>query len=298
MFGIGEFFALASAVAWAAAVIMFTRLGDKMPALELNLCKNLIGFTLILASALVFEGFALPDMSAFNWSLLIISGVMGIAIADTLYMKALNTIGAAQTGVVAVLYSPFVVFLSMIYLGETLAMMQWLGMLLVLLGIFIISREKTTKNKHHKHQWLGIFYGATAVFLTASSVVLIKPLLEQQPLFWSTALRLFAGLVGMFIFIIFSRRVTAVKQELARPHNWKAIVISSVLGTYLAMLFWLAGFKYTQANIAAILNETSSIFIVFLAWFVLKESLSWKKILGAALALVGVFLVLVFYQGD
>ncbi len=290
--GLGEIFSLASAVIWAFAVILFTRIGTRLPPFELNLVKNLIGFLLLLLTSLIIEGFALPLMDLQQWMILIVSGVIGIAVADTLYMKALNTLGAGSTGVIAALYSPFVVLLSMAYLGEALSFLQWLGLLAVLSGVLLISLEKPQKELPGSIRLKGILLGASSVFLTALGVVMMKPVLEQQPFFWSSSLRFLAGIIGMLIYLRFIGNWRVSVQIICAPQQWPTIIAASILGGYLAMTLWLAGYKYTDASIAAILNETTSIFIVLLAWLMLKESVSRTKILGCACAFIGVCLVL------
>jgi len=58
------------------------------------------------------------------------------------------------------------------------------------------------------------------------------------------------------------------------------------------MVFWLGGYKYTSAPVAAILNETASIFILLLAWIWLGERPGIRGLAGVALALGGVVLML------
>ncbi|MEE4246294.1 MAG: DMT family transporter [Kangiellaceae bacterium] len=289
---IGEIFALSSAMVWAVAVIMYTRIGDTMPALELNLVKNSIGFLLLALTAITFESHQLPTMSMTDWTIVIISGVIGIAIADTFYMKALNTIGAGSTGVVAALYSPFVIILSMLYLGERLSIGQWFGLISVLTGVVFISLDKPSKKLTNKLLWAGISYGVLAVFLTAFGVVAVKPILEQQPFFWSSTTRLAAGVISMLIYLVLAGRWHKTRIELTKPHHWRSIIIASVLGAYLAMTLWLAGYKYADASIAAVLNETTSIFIVLLAWLILKEPLTKLKVTGTLCAIAGVIMII------
>ena len=57
--GWGEFFALASALCWALAIILFRRSGDALPAFELNLFKNLVGFLLIVPTLFGAELFVM-----------------------------------------------------------------------------------------------------------------------------------------------------------------------------------------------------------------------------------------------
>ena len=65
------------------------------------------------------------------------------------------------------------------------------------------------------------------------------------------------------------------------------------MGTYIAMIFWIAGFKFGEASITAILNQTATIFTVLLAGLVLKETLSRSHLIGAAAAFCGCVLVLI-----
>ena len=64
-----------------------------------------------------------------------------------------------------------------------------------------------------------------------------------------------------------------------------------MIGSYVSMLFWLAGYKLTQASIASVLNETAAIFIVIFAWLMLGEPLNWRRIAGVILAFCGVVLI-------
>jgi len=290
--GLGEIFALSSALMWAIAVILFTKIGTRLPAFELNLIKNVIGALLLIITSWALESVLVPNFSMTDWLLVIISGFIGIAIADTLYMKALNTIGAGATGIVAALYSPSVVILSMFYLNESLGFMQWLGLILVLGGIIFISLDKSPQLDNKKHPIKGIAYAATSVFLTALGVVMIKPIVEQEPFFYVTGLRLTIGIVGMLAWLFLLRQHRQCWQRIKTIDQWPMVITASVMGSFIAMSLWLAGYKYTTASIAAILNETNFIFIVILAAIILKEPISRNKWIGSGLTIAGVVLVI------
>ena len=61
--GWGRFFALASAISWAVAVVLFRQSGKLLPAFELNLFKNTLGFLLLIPTLMLVEGLSLPDYS-------------------------------------------------------------------------------------------------------------------------------------------------------------------------------------------------------------------------------------------
>ena len=74
---------------------------------------------------------------------------------------------------------------------------------------------------------------------------------------------------------------------LQRRDLWKFTVPMALLGTFLATLFWIGGFKYETVGRAAIYNQLSTVSIIVLAWMILKEDLTHRKVAGVCLAVVG-----------
>ena len=291
--GLGEVLALACAMAWATAVVLYKYVGDSMGANTLNLVKNILGLCLLLPTALIFEGFSIPQLSLATFGIIFVSGYFGIAIADTLYLQALSYIGASRTAIVSSLYSPFVVLLSMFFLGERLALWQWLGFFLVMIGIFVVVYQRSNDKLDSRVLMKGALMAAFSIFLTAAGVVAMKPVLVNDGFFWIVSLRMLAGVLGMFVYLALRGHMKNTWQLIRHgDHKWRAIVIASFCGSYMALLFWLGGFKYTEASIASVLNETANIFIVLMAAMFLKEALNWRKVLGAILTFSGVIIFL------
>lgn len=290
--GLGEILAISSAITWAVAVIMFRHGGGKLSAFELNLFKNLVGLILLVPTTFVVAGFIPPDYSLLEWGLILLSGYLGIAIADTWYLRALQLLGAGRTGVVASLYSPMVVLLSMIFLGERLSSWQYPGFALVLCGILLVTWKHKKEQISRHDLFLGIGYGAAGVFTMAGGIVMVKDILENYEFFWTVILRLLSGTIGMMLVITWRRRWAFTMNSYRQPQPWFMLTVASIFGTYLSMMLWLAGYRYTTASMASILNETAAIFIVIFAWLFLKETLSLRKMLGIIIAISGVLLLL------
>ncbi|MBY6205239.1 DMT family transporter [Halomonas denitrificans] len=287
----GEFFSVACAAVWAMAVVLFRRSGETLPAFELNLFKNLLGVALLIPTVLLTEGLTLPTYSAAEWGLVAVSGVIGIAIADTWYLRALNLMGAARTGVTASLYSPFVILLSILFLGETLAPWQMAGFVLVLAGILLVTWRTNRMDVSLRALRLGVAFGAGSVLLMATGVVMVKPVLEGDDFFWTVLLRLAAGTVAMLALVAATGSAGRVMARYREPQPWRTIVVASFLGTYLSMILWLAGYRLTDASVASVLNETAAAFIVLFSWWVLKEELSPRRIFGVLLTFAGVSVI-------
>ncbi len=293
----GEVFALVCAMMWASAVVLYKHVGESMSANTLNLVKNILGLSLLVPTALLFEGIVFPSLSPSEWLILIASGYFGIAVADTWYLQALRNLGAGRTAIVASLYSPFVVVLSILFLSETLVAWQWLGFFMVLAGILVVVYQRNYQSVDRVALIKGITLAVASVFFTASGVVAMKPILVNDGFFWMVSLRMLAGVIGMLLFLMIKGQIASTYDVVVNgEHRWVHIVIASVIGSYLALLFWLGGFKYADASVASVLNETANIFIVLMAWLFLKEGLSKRKIIGAALTFSGVVVFLGLFE--
>jgi len=288
--GIGELFSILSAAAWAVGVILYRRLGENLPPLQLNFLKNCLVFLMLIPAIFLLHGTSIPSFDTHQILLSVLSGLIGIGLADTLYFRALNEVGAGRMGILGNFYSPFVLLLSFVFLGDRLNPLQWCGFALVSTGVFLASKPSASEAERPAHYFRGLMFGLLSIGLMAISIILVKRVLEAQPLLWVTGLRMAGAIVGMIL-------IAAVRHELALlkiPKNlhWRRLVIAAFVGQFVAMVFWLAGYKFTSASVAAILNETASVFILLLAWLWLKEPLGRRGLIGVALTLSGVSFML------
>jgi drug/metabolite transporter (DMT)-like permease len=288
-FGLGEFFSVSCALAWAIAVILFKKSGESLAPFALNLLKNIIGLVLMVATVAVVSP-AWPLLPGWSLPIALLSGVLGIGIGDTLYFRALNAIGAGRMAVAQTMYSPGVILLSILFLGERLQLWQLVGVALVLTGIVLATWQRTGQ-VDARHLRIGAVYGVISVLVMAAGVVMAKPLLERYDFFWIVTLRIAGGLVGMLAVALWQRSGPQLLQAFRGVRHWPQVIAGSVMGTYISMMLWLAGYKYTSASISAVLNELAAVFIIALAALTLKEHISRRQLAGSALAIGGVVLV-------
>lgn len=272
--------------------MLFRRAGDALPAFEQNLFKNLLGFALLLPTLALFEGLHWPEYPLREVGIALLSGYLGIAVADTWYLRALHLMGASRTGIVASLLSPFVILLSVLFLGETLGPWQLLGFFLVMAGILLVTWKSKRRSVDGEHVRKGVLYGVGAMFLMAVGIVMVKEILETRSFLWTTEIRLAGGIAGMLIYVVLRGRVALVRQRFAQPLPWKSIGAASFLAAYVSMMMWLAGYKLIPAAEASILNESANAWIVFLAWLMLGESIDRRKVIGLGLTSAGVAVML------
>ena len=285
--GIGEAMALGSAAAWAVGVILARQLGAHLPPLALNLLKNTLVLCVLAPVALLLHAGAWPVLPTRDLLIVLASGVIGIALADTLYFRALNELGAGRMGVIGNLYSPLVLLLGFVFLDERLGAGQWIGFALVGLGVLLVSRPPGEWKTHPQHTARGIMIGLSAIALMAIAIVMVKRTLETQPLLWVTLLRLAGAVVGLLV-VATLPAMRARMRFVPADVPWGRLLLAALIGQGLSMVLWLGGYKFTSASVAAILNESASVFLVVLAALWLREPLGKRAFIGVVLTFSGI----------
>lgn len=285
---LGEIYSVACALFWAVAVIFLRTASVSVPALELNILKNSVGVVLFAITFLVLGFDQFQGLDGRSLALLGVSAFFGITIADTAFLKALSILGASRNAVLDCLYSPFVIVLSVIFLQENFGWGQAAGFLLVLGGVFLATSSTHRDPINRRQLWTGLGYGTLSMFMMAVGVIISKPILADTSPIAVSGWRLLIGLLGGFAWVLISGRTRKTVQVFRGPLPWISIIMGSLLGTWLALIVWMAGFKYTNASTASILNQTSVIFIVILAAMFLREPIGWRKALGTGLGFLGI----------
>ncbi len=289
---LGQTFALLAAVGWAVAVVLFKKSGETVHPLALNLFKTALAVALFLPTLWLWGDGLLRPASGVDYALLVASGILGIGISDTLFFMCLNALGAGLTAIVDTLYSPFIIGLSMLWLGERLTGWQLLGVALIISAVVTATYEPEGRSAAPGRRLVaGLVYGVLALLLVAVGIVMIKPLLNRSPVLWATEVRLVGGLLFLAAFLWAHPRRRTILGTLRSPGSWRFVVSGSLMGSYVAMVFWIAGMKLAPASVAAALNQTSTIFIYVLAVFFLHEPLTFRRSVGVLLAVAGTFLV-------
>ena len=289
---VGQICALLTAVTWASAMVLFKRSGETIPPVALNTFKNVLGLSLLIITLLV-AGAPVSELAGHTsreFLILLLSGFIGIAVADTLFFHALNLVGVGIQSIVDCLYSPLVIVFAWLLLNERLTTFDYVGATFVLAGVAISTRHEVPPGRTRRQLLAGIVVGAVAIGMMAGAIVIAKPTLEGFPLIWATMVRMIAGTLPLLAWgLLTSRR--AVIAAFHPNRAWKFAVPASFLGAYVSMILWIAGFKHTQAGIAGVLNQTSTIFAIILATVFLKEPLTRRKVLAVMLAVGGVVIV-------
>lgn len=289
----GELFALLTALIWAVAVILLKRSGETVPPFALNLFRVTVSMVLLLPTAALAGQVSFASASLSDILLLVASGVIGIAISDTLFHASLNRVGAGISAIIDCLYSPLTVLLAFLTLNERLSAQQLVGMALVLGGVFAAARHEPPHGVAPREVATGLILGVLSMVALAVGIVIAKPVLDHSPLLWATTVRQAGCLAVMLPAALISSRRDQILGVLRPSRVWFHSLPGAVLGSYLGLMCWIGGLKYTKVGVAAILNQSSTIYILILAAIFLKEPFTRRKLYASLAALAGILLVTV-----
>jgi len=174
-------------------------------------------------------------------------------------------------------------------LGETPRAGLWIGAPLVALGLGVVSWPDRSQARVDP---VGVALAVAGVVATALGVILAKPALGRSELLEATAIRLLIGALAVGLWLALTGRLRASLGLFAPQPLWRAALPATVIGSYLSMILWLGGIKYTLASKAALLNQMATVFLLVLAHF-LGDPVPRRRWLGAAVALSGAVVVLV-----
>lgn len=287
----GELYALLAAIIWANAVILLKKSGESVSPFSLNLFRVGITAPLLILTIVVLRQPVAYDAPLIDYLILFASGIIAIAISDTLLHKSLNMVGAGISAIVGCLYSPSVVILAFLLIGERFTTMQLGGMGLIIAGVIVAAGHRPPAGARTRQIVVGVILGALSIVAVALGIVIAKPVLNRSPVVWATAMRQVGALAALLPIALISRRRNDIFRAFRPSPSWKYTIPATLLGSYIALMAWIAGMKYTLAGIAAMLNQTSTIFILILATVFLKEPLTRRKSAAAALAICGIILV-------
>ena len=285
----GDIYALLAALCWSSGIILFELSGKTLDSLQINFIKNIIGLIGFLM-VLLIAGNLFISYTTHEYFLLLISAVLGVAVGDLFLLASLKRLGSGLYAVAGTSYILFVFLFAFLMFQEVIPLQVYLGGTLVILGIIIRSMTMP-KNNSRTQLMRGILYVLIAQALTAYSVLLVRPVMESHPVVHIAMIRFGIGVVFNMSHLLLMRGMQSVKKTMITGFKLPTMVAGAFMGTFLAVIFWLAGFKYTLAGRAAIYNQLSTILITILAAIFLKEHMNSRKWLAVALAVLGAVLV-------
>lgn len=293
---IGELAAFVTAICWTVIPIAFEAAGKKVGSLAVNYIRLIIAFILIGLFTLLTRGMFLPfDATITNWTWLTVSGLIGFVIGDLFLFEAYVEIGARISLLIMAAVPPITALAGFLILHERLTFLDFIGMLITVLGIALVILVKETKEKKVKlsHPIKGVIYAFIGALGQSFGTIYSKFGMGDYNAFAATQIRIIAAIIGFSIVVTFRMHWKNIIMALSNRRALGEIAIGSVFGPFIGVSFSLLAVQYTTTGVSSTITSISRILIIPISIFVFKEKVSSKEIIGALITIFGVALLFI-----
>jgi len=297
---VGESAALFTSFLWTMSSLFFTTAGKRMGWLSVNAYRTLIAIVLLAISHLLLLGTFVPLASSAQWFWMGLSGVIGLGIGDSGLFAAYITIGPRRSLLLMALAPIFAAVVAYLMLGETIRELALLGIAVTLMGVVVVILESEQKSGEaaipRKRKYSGVFFGLIAAMGQGVGLVFAKKGIELNagtalnPLS-ATLMRLLLGALFIWVMAILSGKLTEVLRAAKDRDGLRNTTLASFLGPYLGITFSMVAVTFTETGVAQTLLSLMPVMIIPVVWVLYRQRTSWRGILGAIVAVVGVALI-------
>lgn len=284
--GIGA--ALVANASWVLGSIAFARLLKQGSPMGLNLGRGL--FTLVYLGAVLLLTSSWSQLSPDNFVRLVVSGVLGMAIGDSLFFAALARLGPRLTLLLGMIGPVFSVLLGLVVLRERFGWWDALGMVLTLAGVAGVVWDRAGgEAREGRVVGVGLALGGSLAMALASLLAKVA-LAEVAPL-QVAFVRMAASVVALSLFGLLTGRLGQWLAPFAeRSQRWQlqgAVVIVVFGGFFLSMV----ALRLLPLSVAALVAASEPLMALLITWLALGERVSRGQSLSVLVGLTGVFLL-------
>ena len=289
----GAVYALTAALSWAGGSTILKFLTTRIDTLSLNALRLCATSLLLLAVILLSgRGTELVNTPLMPLVYLIISGVIGLAIGDTVYIKSLSYLNVSQAFPIALSSNTVLtVLLAVLLLGESFTWVTGLGTFFGLLGVYLLTSTRMTNSTPGRIRGKGIILALITGATCAIAVVTLKlGALDINPLV-AAAIKLPSATIVLLPFALSQRGRGTLQLRKYSSRNLALALTSGPLDYGMGMVLFITAIQLIGAGKAVVLGATSPLFLLPFSVFVLKERLTRFTLMGILISLTGIFLV-------
>ena len=175
----GISFAILASILWSITVTLIKPITKNISPFLINPIKNSIGLLLFATLFIIMNiPFWYNHLYNYEYIIILISGSLGMVLGDTIFIYALNKIGANRVAIVDA-FSPVVIYSYSLLLlpNQSLEFLQILGFIITIAGLLILTYEKDYEDIDYKVKRSGILLVLIAMACTGFGVVYLKRVL-------------------------------------------------------------------------------------------------------------------------
>ena len=300
---IGELISIGVAFSWTATALLSEFGSKRLGNLTLNVLRMGLALLFSLVLFFVVTGSVMPpgaSAEAAAWMLL--SGVVGYVIGDFCLFQCYIIIGSRYGQLFMTLAPLSAALMAWITLGQQMNAMSILAMLVTLGGISI---SVLGRGEHHKVGLKlplnGVLFTIGAAMCQGIGLVLSKIGMDHYEVsltgtpewlvpFSANFYRCIAGIIGFALLLYFRKGLEPLREAMHDRKGLTVATATTIFGPFVGVGFSLMAVQYTAAGIASTLMAMTPIIILLPSYWLFKQKITWRAVVGAVISVVGVSL--------
>lgn len=310
----GEIISLIVAVSWTITALCAEYASKHIGQLATNVIRMAASLVLLSLTMLVFTGSPLPLYAdGQTWLWLSMSGFVGYCFGDYCLFNSYIVMGSRFGQLFMTLAPPVAAISSWIIFGETMTPLAILGMIVTMSGIAlsIFGKEDNDSGKRKKLHinipLKGVLYGIGAGAGQGLGLVLSKlgmtyyqanipadcdTVLSIMP-FTSTFIRAITGMIGFTLVMLVTKQTKKVLHASMERRAMLVMCGAVIFGPFVGVSLSLMATLYTNPGIAQTIMAMTPIFILWPSWYLYRQKVTIREVIGAVISVVGVSLFFV-----
>ena len=298
---IGELISIGVAFSWTATALL-SELGSKrLGNLTLNVLRMALALLFSMVMFWVVMGSPWPSggtIEAYGWMLL--SGLVGYVIGDFCLFQCYIIIGSRYGQLFMTLAPLAAALTAWIALGQQMSAVSIVAMLVTLSGIAISVLGRGEHRRVSLSLPLsGVLFAVAAAVCQGVGLVLSKIGMDHYDAssipawlvpFSANFFRCVAGIVGFSLLLYLREGFSPLREALHDRRGMSVATATTIFGPFVGVGFSLMAVQYTSAGIASTLMALTPIIIILPSYWLFRQRITWRAVVGALISVVGVSL--------
>lgn len=287
----GYLYALIATIAFSNVYIFSKAALNEVHLAQFGIYWFAIGTAFSLAFAIKNKKLKqLKSLSRKQVRILITLGFLEILTTTTFFLSVHIIPDPAVTSFLGNLFPVMVALGGVVILRERFGWIEGIGVLLALIGAFVISYTGGTSIQTLFIQGTGVVF-INAIFATTATLVVKVHVKSLSPellgLNRTTWLLVFSFIMFIILGESFAIPVSALKN----------IAVGAIIGPFLAILTAYYSFQYIEASRSAIVQTSKGIFVLLGAYIVFNSFPEKHQFIGGMITVVGVLVMTLAQAG-
>lgn len=293
---LGAALAFGTTLCWCLSALAFEAASRRAGSVPVNLLRLIVAFLMLTAARRIAGGPFWPsDATPHQWKWLLFSGLIGFFVGDVTLFRAFVLLGARLATLIACTAPIFTLAAERLTLPNTpVGALPLLGVLVTVAGVAWVVLERRVDGPAGQTHPAGVLLALAGAAGQGVGAVLTAKAFEPAPYdaFAAGQIRMLAGIAAFAAFALLTRRVRATLATLRDGPALGFLSLGAFWGPFLGVSLFIQSLQYIPSSTTQTITSLVPVFIIPFAIFVRKERVSPRAILGACVAVAGVWLLL------